>query len=284
MEIQKVDQITYREFIDNFYKPGIPVVFKNATRVWKANGLFSPDWFRQNFAGKTIEKNGRTYSMREVLDLVETSTEANPAPYPFIFDIPSNLHELMPYIQPLDLGYARPNWLQSKWFRRGYWGSALEVFIGGPGGKFPYLHIDFFHLNAWINQLYGRKQFTVYPKGQDDCLYPRPDDPWRSQVNIFEPDYAQFPKYKDATPIHFTVEAGETLFIPAGTWHSAYSPEPTISVAFDQLNGKNFRDFMKDVWTFKLREGRLKAISQYGYAWVGGQFCKMDRQMKLEQA
>jgi hypothetical protein len=284
MQIQKVDNISYRDFMENFYKPGIPVVFKNATKVWKASNLFTPDWFRENFGDRTIDKNGRTYTMREVLDLVETSTEANPAPYPFIFDIPSNLHELLPYIQPTDLGYAKPNWLHSKWFRRGYWGSALEVFIGGPGGKFPYLHIDFYHLNAWINQLYGRKEFTVFPKGQDQYLYPRPDDPWRSSLNIFEPDYEKFPLYRNATPIHFTVEAGETLFIPAGTWHSAYSLEPTISVAFDQLNAKNFSAFMKDVWAFKMREGRLKAISQYTYAWLAGQLCRVSAEPELKNA
>src|ERR1700761_152846 len=161
MHIQKVDDLSYRDFIENFYKPGIPVVFKNATKVWKRE-VFTPDWFRSNLGDKTIEKNGRTYTMREVLDLCETSTEANPAPYPFIFDIPTNLTELKPYIQPTDIGYAKPNWLHSPLFQRGYWGSALEVFIGGPGGKFPYLHIDFYHLNAWINQLYGRKEFTVY--------------------------------------------------------------------------------------------------------------------------
>ena len=280
MEVQRVDSITYQEFMDNFYRPGIPVVFKNASKVWKANGLFTPDWFRENFGERTIEKAGKTYTMKEVMDLVETSSEGKPAPYPFIFDIPTNLHELAPLVSPLDLNYAKPNWLQTKWFQKGYWGSATEVFIGGPGGKFPYLHVDYYHLNAWITQLYGDKRFTVFPRGQDEFLYPKSDDPWRSELNIFEPDYDKHPKFKNATPIHFTVGAGETLFIPFGTWHTAYSLTPTISVAFDQLNGKNFPDFMKDVWNFKSREGKLKALSYYGYAWISGQLCKMTQKEK----
>jgi len=275
-QIQKVENITYEEFMENFYRPGIPVVFKNASKVWKANGLFSPDWFRKNFGDRTIEKGGKTYTMTQVLDMVENSTEANPAPYPFIFNIPEKLPEVLPLIEPLSLNYAKPNWIQSKWFKKGYWGSATEVFIGGPGGKFPYLHLDYYHLNAWINQLYGDKQFTVFPRGQEEFLYPKPDDPWQSEVNIFEPDYTKHPKYRNATPIHFTVGAGETLFIPFGTWHTAYSLNPTISVAFDQLNGKNFKDFLKDVWTFKSREGKMKAIALYSYAWLAGQSCKMS--------
>jgi histone arginine demethylase JMJD6 len=275
-EVERVGDISHEEFMERFYKPGVPCVFTKASKVWKANGLFTPDWFRKNFGDRTIVKEGKTYSMNQIFDLVENSTPEKPAPYPFIYNIPSELPELIPLLEPLNLNYAVPNWLESKWFKRGHWGSVTEVFIGGPGGKFPYLHVDYYHLNAWINQLYGEKRFTVFPRGQEEFLYPKPDDPWQSDVNIFEPDYEKYPKFRNATPINFTVGAGETLFIPFGTWHSAYSLTPTISVAFDQLNNKNFNDFLRDVWMFKSREeGTTKAIALYAYAWLGGQKCRL---------
>jgi Cupin-like domain len=275
MDIIRKDNISYEEFIEEHYKPGIPLVFKNAAKVWKANGLFTPQWFKENYPDRTTECLGQLYKMREIMDLVETSTEENPAPYPFIFDIPEQLPELMPLIQPLDLNYASPNWLKNRMFNIGKWGGATELFIGGPGGKFPYLHLDYYHLNAWITQLYGEKQFTVFPRGQEDLLYPRPDDPWRSELNIFEPDFEKFPKYRDATPINFVVGPGETLFIPFGTWHTAYSLTPTISVAFDTLNSKNHKEFMKDVWTFKSRQSKAKAVAMYSYAWIATQSSKI---------
>ena len=280
MEIQRVDDISHKEFMKEFYEPGIPVVFKNASKVWKANGLFSPGWFRENYADRQTEKNDKMYSMQEVMDLVETSTESAPAPYPFIFNIPALLPELVPLLQPLNLNYASPNWLETSWFSRGHWGSETELFVGGPGGKFPYLHLDYYHLNAWITQLYGDKRFTVFPRGQEEMLYPKEGDSWRSDVNIFEPDYEKHPKFRDATPIHFTVGAGETLFIPFGTWHSAYSLTPTISVAFDQLNSKNYPAFMKDVWAFNREASRKKAVAMYGYAWLGAQACKIREAFK----
>ena len=277
MEIQRVDNITHQEFLKNFYEPGIPVVFKNASSVWKAKGLFSPEWFKNNYGERILNKEGKNYTMNEVFNLVENSTVENPAPYPLKYNITTDIPELLPLIQPLNLNYALPNWLESQWFKKGYWGSATELFIGGPGGKFPYLHLDYYHLNAWITQLYGEKQFTVFPRGQEDLLYPKADDPWRSEVNIFEPDYEKFPKYKDATPIHFTVGPGETLFIPFGIWHSAYSLTTTISVAFDQLNEKNYRPFLKDVWDFKRRQGILKALTMHSYAWLG---CKIGNSLR----
>ncbi|AYL96055.1 cupin-like domain-containing protein [Mucilaginibacter celer] len=275
MDIIRRDNITYEEFIEEHYKPGIPLVFTKAARVWKANGLFTPDWFRENYPDRKTDVRGTTYTMKQVMDMVEASTEDKPAPYPMIFDIPSTIPELMPLLDPLDLNYASPNWLRNKMFNIGKWGGAIEMFVGGPGGRFPYMHIDYYHLNAWITQLYGEKRFTVFPRGQEEMLYPRPDDPWRSELNIFEPDYEKYPKYKDATPIHFVVGPGETLFIPFGTWHSAYSLTPTISVAFDTLNNKNHKEFMKDVWTFKSRDSKAKAIAMYSYAWVATQLSKM---------
>src|SRR5882672_11659151 len=275
MEVQKVGDISYEEFMNGFYKPGIPVVFKNASKVWKANGLFSPDWFRKNYGNRVTDVKGENYSMLEVMNMVETSSEDKPAPYPIIFHIPTVIPELLPLLTPLHLNYALPNWFDRKWFKTGHWGGVTELFIGGPGGKFPYLHLDYYHLNAWITQLYGEKRFTVFPRGQDHLLYPKADDPWRSDLNIFNPDYDKHPLFKQATPIHFTVGPGETLFIPFGTWHTAYSLTPTISVAFDQLNNKNYKDFVKDVWFFKRQQGPLQGIAKTGYAWLAGQVCKV---------
>ncbi len=277
MDVNRVGNISHQEFMNDYYLKGIPVVFENASKVWKGKNLFTPNYFRENFGDRRTDVKGTSYTMKEIMDMVETSTAEKPAPYPCIFNITETMPELMPLLDPLDLNYARPNWLQSKWFQRGHWGGYTELFIGGPGGKFPYLHLDYYHLNAWITQLYGEKRFTVFPRGQEHLLYPKPDDSWRSDLNIFEPDYEKFPLYKQATPIHFTVGPGETLFIPFGTWHTAYSVTPTISVAFDQLNRTNYKDFMKDVWNFRKDGNKAKALAVYSYAWLAGQSCKITR-------
>jgi hypothetical protein len=282
---KRVEQISPEQFIEEHWKPGIPLVFENASRVWKANGLFSPDWFRSNFGDRKTLVNGTRYSMREIMDLVEGRDTSRPTPYPCKFHIPSQLPELVPMLNPLNMGYAKPNWLESGWFKRGYWGSALELFIGGVGGKFPYVHQDYYHLSAWINQLYGRKQFTVWPRGQEQYLYPDPDDPWKSSIPDFENvDLEQFPLYAKATPTTFVVGPGESLYIPVGIWHTAKSLEPTISVAFDLLNARNFPSFLRDVWHFKRRDGLAKALVATGYAAVGGGVCWFGDVMGAKRA
>jgi histone arginine demethylase JMJD6 len=279
VEIQKVEIISYKEFIQEYYLPGIPLIFKNASKVWKARGLFNPDWFRKSYGDRLTEIEGKSYSMNTILDLVESSSLENPAPYPCIFNIPKVLPEILEFVQPLDLNYSKPNWLNNRFFTKGKWGGVTELFIGGPGGKFPYLHLDIYHLNAWITQLHGEKQFTIFPKGQEHLLYPLPDDPWRSEIDIYNPDLQKYPKYKDATPINVIVGPGETLFIPAGIWHTAYSLTPTISIANDQLNDRNYKEFLKDVWSFSKRDNLAKAIIKTGYAIIAGLVCRLENRL-----
>ena len=276
MEVKKlgVEEISPKQFIEEHWNPGIPMVFKNASRVWKANGTFSPQWFREHYGDRRTEVNGQEYTMKEIMDLVEGKDTSRPVPYPCKYHITGALPELVEYVTPINLGYAQPNWMESYWFSKGNWGNALELFIGGPGGKFPYIHLDYYHLSAWITQLYGHKEFTVWPRGQEKYLYPDRNDPWKSSLPDFENvDLDKYPLYRHATPIKVVVGPGETLFIPFGIWHTAKSLEPTISVAFDLLNGRNFPLFLKDVWGFRKDGSKLKAAAITGYAAWAGMMC-----------
>jgi histone arginine demethylase JMJD6 len=276
MELQKVGDISHKEFMVRFYNQGIPVVFKYASKAWKASNLFTPDYFRHHYGERRTVVDGETFTIREILNRINNSTPGNPAPYPIKFDIPSQLPELMHLITPLGMNYAEPNWFESKAFPRKVYGSAIELFFGGPGGKFPITHIDLFHTNAWITQLFGRKNFIVFPRGQDEFLYPNTENPLVSDVDIFHPDYEKHPLFQKATPEIITVEQGETIFIPWGIWHSSESLSPSISVIFDQINRRNFYEWTRDVWDFKKRRNKLKAALSMGYYAIAANiFCRM---------
>src|SRR5664279_4777292 len=101
MEVQKVGNISHQEFMNRFYNPGIPVVFTSASKVWKASTLFTPDYFRYHFGKRQTTVNDQTCNISEILNWIENSSPAHPAPYPIKFDIPDQLPELMPLIMPL---------------------------------------------------------------------------------------------------------------------------------------------------------------------------------------
>ena len=158
-------------------------------------------------------------------------------------------------------------------------GSRTEAFFGGRGGNFPYAHTDYYHLNAWITMIFGRKEFWVFATEKSEYMYPEPPDNWRSRVtNIFEPDYDKFPLFRKVKPTRFELGPGETLFIPAGTWHSARSLNLTMSVAFDQLNAKNMPAFTRDILSYStLPLSRRIATRPTSRCWVRSRPCSRDR-------
>ncbi len=275
MTIQKKSQISYEEFMEEHYKPRIPLIFENASKVWKAQGRITPDYLREHFNDRSTKINYKEYTIGQILDYVAVSTPENPAPYPAIFEIRTQLPELLPLIEPLNMGYAKPNWFEEKVFPPGRLGNSLELFIGGLGCQFPFAHIDQYYTNAWITQVFGEKQITIFPQGQDEMLYPDPRNPYVSLVNIFNPNYKIHPEFENATPIKGTILPGETLFIPRGTWHTALSVTTNISIICDQINDINFAKWKSDIWEFKKQESLKNAVASYAYATAAGAYCKL---------
>jgi hypothetical protein len=235
-----------------------PVILSDAASAWPAYRKFTPDWFRAHFSEKVVRLQSRNWTLGEILDVLEHSTEGNPGPYPCKFEIARDFPELLGEVSPRmahSLPDRQTNPLVPSRLFSGV--NNLEIFFGGPGGRFPYLHYDLMHEHAWITQLYGDKEFTVYAPDQERFLYPNPDEPWQSLIeNHHDPDLARYPLARQARSQKVVVHAGETLFLPCGWWHTARSLNLTISVAFDQLGPDNWKDFRRDVKDTRTRRGK----------------------------
>jgi hypothetical protein len=79
-------------------------------------------------------------------------------------------------------------------------------------------------------QMCGRKSVTLYAPGDSDKLYPRPDSPSVSSVDLASPNYSAHPLLTQATPFHFTLNPGDVLYLPPGWWHQTRACEMNISV------------------------------------------------------
>lgn len=189
--------------------------------------------------------------------------EQGPAPYPCTF---SDCQTLPPDISPR-FAHSLPS-------RHGYalipasvfeCVNHLEIFFGGPGGQFPYLHYDYLRMHAWIVQIHGDKEFTLYDPGQESLLYVDPDKPWLSRVEHSEnPDLERFPLFRQARCRKVVAHAGEALFLPCGTWHTARCLNVGITIAFDQLGADNWKDFVGEVCAAERRAKRNFRASLLG--------------------
>ncbi|MEX1032212.1 MAG: cupin-like domain-containing protein [Cellvibrionaceae bacterium] len=248
MDIERRSTLSRKQFVAEFVVPNRPVILTDLSAHWEAREKFTPDFFRQHYPHVRLDVRGREYQLGYVLDQFTpgpATAELSPCKLnlrdPQFGDL-ARMVEPRPDIICPDRTH---NPLIPRRLLEGLYD--LEIFFGGAGGEFPYLHYDFLGLYALINQLYGEKEFTVFPPEQQKFLYPLEDRPWVSQIeNHHNPDLERYPLFKHATPIKIVVKPGETLFIPKKWYHTARSLSPTISVAMDQLCHFNWGQFTEE--------------------------------------
>ena len=250
--------LSQADFRRTYLRARRPVILTDAAAAWPLYANASPQYFRSRYAAREVQVKGRAWRLGELIDTLEHSTPENPGPYPCKFEIARDFRELLADVAPR-LNYSLPDRQANPLVpqRLFHYVNNLEIFFGGPGGEFPYLHYDMLRLHAWITQLHGDKEFTLYAPDQERFLYVNPDVPWQSTIrDHHHPDYAQYPLFRQARAQKVILRAGETLFLPCGWWHTARSLNMTISVAFDQLGPDNWADFVGDIVAEKWREGR----------------------------
>ncbi|WEK21134.1 MAG: cupin-like domain-containing protein [Candidatus Pedobacter colombiensis] len=272
--IDRRANLSYEEFINEYQKPGIPVVLVNATNVWKSNLMFTPEYFKKNFGDRITYHSNTKYTMSEILDIAANSTKTNPAPYPIKFDLLTQLPEVLTEMDPINLNLAKPNWLLNKVFPEKKMDHRIDLFIGGPGNHYT-IHKDVYNVHAWLIQLYGEKEVILFPRDQEDLMYAGKLGVQRcvSPIDISNPDFEKYPKFKDASPIKTTLKAGEVIYIPSGIWHTTMANVHNISIIVDQLNSTNYKGWKKEVYYYKAHYNKSKAIFDYCAATVIGKVC-----------
>jgi ribosomal protein L16 Arg81 hydroxylase len=92
-------------------------------------------------------------------------------------------------------------------------------------------------------------------------VYPREGrDVNKSLVNdAVDPDLSKFPLFAKAQGVRFQLHPGETLFVPAGWWHTARILSPSVTVSINGVNRANGRDFRRDYCENLARRSRLRA-------------------------
>jgi len=103
----------------------------------------------------------------------------------------------------------------------------------GPSGIVSSMHRDLAdNLHA---QVAGRKRFTLVAPQQSACVYPNSffdAVPNGCGVDIEHPDYARFPRLREAEMFVAELGPGDVIYIPRGWWHHVRTLDLSISVNF----------------------------------------------------
>jgi histone arginine demethylase JMJD6 len=258
-QIDRRAGLTRAQFEREYLSPPRPVILTDAISHWRALGRWTPQFFKQEHGDLKVEVDGQKMLLRELIARIEASTEDKPAPYlrnQLLADWPPDLRaDVTPMPE-----CTQPNWFDSRFFPSKQSMAYVEAYIGGRGARFPVLHYDGLHTHAFLMQLYGDKEYIVFGPGQAEYLYPREGlESNLSQIDdLAAPDHARFPRFDQAKGVRFELHPGETLFVPAGWWHTARILSPSVTVSCNSLNRANSDEFRNDYCASIARRSPLR--------------------------
>ena len=252
------------EFRRSYSLPLRPVIVTGGIDHWAARGTWTPEFFSQRFGSRLVTVDGRDWRLDDLVNEIRKSTPDRPAPYLRNLLLSAWAPELLADVTPMP-DCTRPNWLESRGIPSAHDLTFIEFYLGGAGAVFPVLHYDNLHTHAFLMQLYGEKEYLALAPDQAKYLYPQDGDASnKSRINDLEnPDLSRFPLFARAEGIRFKLRPGETLFVPAGWWHTARILSTSITVSINGVNQANWQAFRRDLPAYRgTRAGWRAALLQ----------------------
>lgn len=266
---ERVSQLSVSEFINDFQKPRVPVIFRDATKDWAALD-WTPELIRSRCLERSVvcrnEDGEHSIPIPELIEGIENSSIEKPFEYARNINIQSDLPELWDDIQPR-LKYAQGDRKSSKLLPKDFIlpNGLEEFFFGGAGASFPKLHVDYWGMDGFVSQIYNRKEFVLVSPSYSDCLYAEDDGGLTSRIeNVQNPDFEKYPKFADAKVMRFDLHPGETLYMPNGWWHTTFMPETSITVITATWNAQNWSTFCQQ-YRERANVSKLKKVAMLAY-------------------
>jgi hypothetical protein len=106
----------------------------------------------------------------------------------------------------------------------------------GPKGCITPLHKD--GSDNFSLQIFGSKKWFLFPVKDYPFLYLSEPEPRTlpgfacSEVDLSNPDYERFPLFRRAIPVVVEIDAGETLYLPAGWAHYAETLSTALTINY----------------------------------------------------
>ncbi len=239
LKVEKIDLPPFEQFLQEYYYENKVGLFKNGINHWKALEWTMPGLVEKVGADTEVNvqfnresdpkyeeeshKHRANMPFGEFIGMIE-STESSNNFYMTANNeafANSRLARLVEDTGNVGDGYLHPKKI----------GKQTHLWIGPKGTVTP-LHHDL--TNNLFIQITGRKVFRMIPSMQVQYMYNLSHV--YSSVDMLNPDYGQFPNFRNVTPVEVEVGPGNILFIPIGWWHHVVSLSKNISLSFTNFN------------------------------------------------
>lgn len=281
LHVDRRTGLSRKELLNEYVHKNKPVILTDVTKDWPAMGKWTPDFFKAKYGHLTKEVKGEVITLADQIDRIKNSTPQNPAPYPYNLELVDYFPDLINDLEPMTVfgkSDRASSPLMPKMLMHGT--PIHEIFFGGNGSSFPFVHYDALFLHTLITQVYGDKDFVLYHPDDSPYLYPRSDNEKFSQVtNVFDPDLKEFPLFAKATPYFETIKQGETIYFPCGWWHTTLTHGPSITSGRIVLNSLNYDRYLMDKRARWVKNGNSPIKTNAAYALgkvVGGAMSALE--------
>ena len=231
--VDKVETISKKDFINNYFKPQKPVVIERFIDDWPAYTKWSLEYMKKVAGDKTVPlyddrpvdyKDGfnqphATMKMSEYVDLLKKE--------PTKFRI--FLWNILKEVPVLQKDFSFPDF-------------GLRLMKGLPmlffGGKdsYTFMHYDIDFANIFHFHFEGKKQCILFDQQQNKYLYKIPNSLiTREDIHFSNPDIKKWPALKNAKGYITHLEHGNTLYMPEGYWHYMRNITPGFSMSLRSI-------------------------------------------------
>ena len=231
--VDKVETISKKDFINNYFKPQKPVVIERFIDDWPAYTKWSLEYMKKVAGDKTVPlyddrpvdyKDGfnqphATMKMSEYVDLLKKE--------PTKFRI--FLWNILKEVPVLQKDFSFPDF-------------GLRLMKGLPmlffGGKdsYTFMHYDIDFANIFHFHFEGKKQCILFDQQQNKYLYKITNSLiTREDIHFSNPDIKKWPALKNAKGYITHLEHGNTLYMPEGYWHYMRYITPGFSMSLRSI-------------------------------------------------
>jgi hypothetical protein len=242
-DVTRIKSIGYSALHERYLAHHVPVIVTDMARDWPALAKWTLEFFRRNYGEREVAVSDKSYQEHGAHYLTPF-TKMTFANYLQVAaggntDLRLFLFELFKFAPELRQDIRIPSFAGplSKLF--------LVSFFGGAGGASTF-HFDVDLPHVFHTVIHGTKTFYLFGPDQTRNLYRHPFTV-RSYIDVRVPDFARYPRFKEATGHKCEVRAGETLVIPSGQWHQAVYSELSWGLSFRKYEAKHLPSGLKNM-------------------------------------
>lgn len=245
--ITRVENISKKDFVENYYKSQKPVLITGLTKDWPAYTKWRLEYIQERSGDQIVplydnepakdkesvyapKKEMKLYDYIEILKTKPTDLRI------FFYEVLKKMPELVNDFEYPEIGL--------KFFKK-----LPALFFGGGESK-VFMHYDIDLPDSMHFHFDGHKSITLFSPEQTKFLYRVPYSIHNLEsIDMDNPDFEKYPALQYAQGIQAEMKHGDALYMPSGYWHYIKYLDGGFSMTLRALprNPKRFLNMLSNV-------------------------------------